>query len=804
MADEAIDVADSFVAEPGSEALAEPLFTYGISRLTWDDLMHASLVSYGWNQGVNTALSTSSVATSLFKAKYPSDEAINRLFRFRAKKDDKVHEQCLLLVLEAQMLLRELAEYKQRDPPRLYQQIREQIAKLPADDSDEEDLLARIAELRQIMMKALKRNNELEKRQKVLEFKAGLLIQHRTSVVEIERKKKKKKKGEDEDIERPTFYKDQKKMEAYGNLFFQLRTEPRYLAGLAYLIPPSTEEKQAFAETVILTLYANAFSPLEELMLMDLLKLSIEKEVNQNKNVNEFVSNTDSVVPLMIVSYNKRKQGKRYMKENFGNLIGEVIKSDDVYGADPSGKGFNKALLTKRCDKFFPVVLNTMEKLPFGLRYLCRVLKEKLSEKFPKADPNDLLRTVGYFIYYRFVGLALLAPDEFGLCEHEDLMTTTTLNLISLSTVLKAVFSDLGSIREGPLVAMNDWIESKVPEAKEYLKQAIDVPNAEDFLQVSKYGQLAKKEKDSIVILLYEICSMHKLVAANVKELIVDDEDPIKILIDELGTVPRCPSDDETEVQLVLDNRFPPRLNKTDIKKNLKIETIDGVIGVFRKIPGFSGDTLLEILVRMKLHCRKHGDKELADQVNQVIANLQNLAKHGLVSAENGFNSVLKDIQLELEARGRRKGEHLKEIERLKTAITELDEQKKSIDTKVSDFEAYLQSVRKNAEEQFESKSKKFEYKDLQKLKVIHDSEIPASQQSKVKFTITQVTMEEFEIQGKIKNLPGFSRDFHLELEKLLEAKEDGDATFDTGKGLELNVASTLIFLNKEFFKTKK
>jgi len=383
-------------------------------------------------------------------------------------------------------------------------------------------------------------------------------------------------------------------------------------------------------------------------------------------------------------------------------------------------------------------------------------------------------------------------------------MAITALNLISISTVLKAVFSDLGSIREGPLVAMNDWIESKVPEAKEYLKSAIDVPNAEDYLQVSKYGQLAKKEKDSIVILLHEICAMHKLVATNVKELIIDDEDPVKVLVEELGEVPRCPSDDETEVQLVLENRFPPRLNKTDLKKNLKIETIDGVIGVFRNIPGFSGDTLLEILVRMKLHCRKHGDKELADQVNQVIANLQNLAKHGLVSAENGFNSVLKDIQLELEARGRRKGEHLKEIERLKLAISELDEQKKHMDQKISDFETYLVSVRKIAEEKFESKVKKFEYKDLQKLKVIHDSEIPASQQGKVKFTITQVSMEEFEIQGKIKNLPGFSRDFHLELEKLLEAKEDGDVTFDTGKGLELNVASTLVFLNKEFFKTKK
>lgn len=78
---------------------------------------------------------------------------------------------------------------------------------------------------------------------------------------------------------------------------------------------------------------------------------------------------------------------------------------------------------------------------------------------------------------------------------------------------------------------------------------------------------------------------------------------------------------------------------------------------VARALPVALADDHAAILTfpSMKLHCRKHGDKELSDEVNQCIANLQNLAKHGLVSAEFGFNSVLKDIQLELEARGRRK-----------------------------------------------------------------------------------------------------------------------------------------------------
>jgi len=61
-----------------------------------------------------------------------------------------------------------------------------------------------------------------------------------------------------------------------------------------------------------------------------------------------------------------------------------------------------------------------------------------------------------------------------------------------------------------------------------------------------------------------------------------------------------------------------------------------------QKIPGFSGDTFLEIFVRMKIHCKKQGEEELAAEVNNVIANLQNLTKHGLVKPDNGFNSFFK------------------------------------------------------------------------------------------------------------------------------------------------------------------
>jgi len=211
--------------------------------------------------------------------------------------------------------------------------------------------------------------------------------------------------------------------------------------------------------------------------------------------------------------------------------------------------------------------------------------------------------------------------------------------------------------------------------------------------------------------------------------------------------------------------------SKLDRKKNLKSETIDDAIRIMQKIPGFIGDTFLEIFVRMKLHCKKHGEEEMAKQVNNVIANLQNLAKHGLVKPDNGFNSFLKDIQSEIAARGRRKQEHLKEIERLEKAIKELDDQKSFMEKKIADFDAYFEAIRKKNQENFVQRAKKFKYKDLAKLKVIADSEIPTSQQGKVAFTITQIEMDKFEIEGKIKGLPGFTREFTLELEKLLEKR---------------------------------
>jgi len=411
-------------------------------------------------------------------------------------------------------------------------------------------------------------------------------------------------------------------------------------------------------------------------------------------------------------------------------------------------------------------------------------------------------RAVGYYVFYRFVGTVIIRPDFFGIADPDGLTARDecAYNLVAISKVLKTTFM-LSEETTGPYVDMNDWILSKQDEVREYIKDVIDVQDAEEKLGVNKYAQLARKEKAVIVLPLADICQMHKWLHDNKKEIVENTQDPLNIILEDIGRTRSCPPNDHTEVQLTLENRFPPVLNKLEHKANLKTETISDAIKVLRKIPGFSGDTFLEIFVRMKLHCKKVGEEELANEVNQVIANLQNLAKYGLVSPKDGFNSFLKDISNEIQQRQARRAEHVRELERLKLAIKELDEAQKFMEAKKADFETMLDAIRKT--QVHETRTKKFKFKELQKAKVIADSQIPPAQQSKVIFEITHSSAETFQIKGKIKGIPQFQRNFNLELSDLLTAKENGQNTFDTDKGLELWVDSTLLFLNKNFYAKK-
>lgn len=133
----------------------------------------------------------------------------------------------------------------------------------------------------------------------------------------------------------PDFSTDPKKVEAYQELFYLLQAESRYVAKLVYLV--NIDEVQHFLDTVLITLYGAAFSPREEYLLLrlfqvlrwekgfffadnDFVQASIKNEMQVIKDIRGFIQ-AETVVPKMVITYNRRKQGVDYLKEVMGPLV---------------------------------------------------------------------------------------------------------------------------------------------------------------------------------------------------------------------------------------------------------------------------------------------------------------------------------------------------------------------------------------------------------------------------------------------------------------------------------------------------
>lgn len=105
-----------------------------------------------------------------------------------------------------------------------------------APKSDEVDWVQEIQELKQQLTMEIRKNHVLERDLAKLDKRIGLLIRNRGELKKDTKKDKKKKKKGEEDVKVPDFSTDQKKIEAYQELFYLLQAESRYVAKLVYLV----------------------------------------------------------------------------------------------------------------------------------------------------------------------------------------------------------------------------------------------------------------------------------------------------------------------------------------------------------------------------------------------------------------------------------------------------------------------------------------------------------------------------------------------------------------------------------------
>ncbi|XP_060777825.1 ras GTPase-activating-like protein IQGAP3 [Neoarius graeffei] len=537
------------------------------------------------------------------------------------------------------------------------------LLELGDDDIRQEGELLR---LREEVVRTIRSNRQLEADLDLMDLKIGLLVRNRVTLQEVvshHKKLTKKNKEELSDMMALDKHKGLKslskdkreKLEAYQHLFYLLQTQPSYLAQLIFLMPQNKSTR--FMETVIFTLFNYGSDCREAYLLLQLFTAALRHEIKLKVDQPQEVVTGNPTVIKMLVSFYRHARGQNALRDILGPVVREVLQDHTLsIRIDPveiykswinqteSQTGHKSSLpyevsaeqalshpevqqrlniaitnLKTLTDRMLHAITSNLHKLPYGLRYTAKVLRDSLHEKFPQASEEELYKIVGNLVYYRYMNPAVVAPDGFDVVEFgvgSVLLPDQRRTLGSIARILQ--HSAAHKYFHGDsahLNALNDYITHMHSKFRKFLKMVCDVPEPEERFNIDEYSEMVILNKPVIYISIGELINTHKLLLEHQDALCLDQKDALFVLLRDLGKVPSVqaligegvinsadPNLEQTlaqynkmEVSLTLTNKFDI-FKSSDEKpdaRGILLSTKQLIIDVIRAQPG---DTLSEVL----------------------------------------------------------------------------------------------------------------------------------------------------------------------------------------------------------------
>ena len=446
------------------------------------------------------------------------------------------------------------------------------------------------------LSKLIRQNESLEGDLDKMDVKIGLLVQNRISLQDsikttagfaatLKRDRREGQSSSELSVGTHRGLKALKKeshdkLKAYQHLFYLLQTNPNYLARLMFALPQSKTNK--FLESVILTLYNFGGNAREEYLLLKLFKTALIEEVSTRfDKINDVVAGNPLVVKL-VISYNRTGRGGYGLKELLGPLIKQVLDDTklkintnpvEVYkcwinqlesetgqacglpydvtqevalGYEEVQKRLAKSItdLKRMVTLFLTTIIKGLEKFPYGILYISKILFNVLKEKFPESQDKDLLKVIGNLVYYRYVNPTIIAPERFDMVDKkcdQNLNHDQRRNLGSIAKILQFAASKKGFGDESEhLMCLNPFIIECHEKFKMFFSQCISVPEPEDQFNIDQYTEAVLMAKPTIYISLSELCDSHQLVLDHREVVAPLSSDPLHSILNTLGPPSLC------------------------------------------------------------------------------------------------------------------------------------------------------------------------------------------------------------------------------------------------------------------------
>ncbi|XP_017925048.1 ras GTPase-activating-like protein IQGAP1 [Manacus vitellinus] len=787
--------------------------------------------------------------------------------------------------------------------------VRKFVHLLDQSDQDFQEELE-LMKLREEVVTLIRSNQQLENDLNLMDIKIGLLVKNKITLQDVVSHSKKLTKKNKEQLSDMMMLNKQRgglkalskekreKLEAYQHLFYLLQTNPTYLAKLIFQMPQNKSTK--FMDSVIFTLYNYASNQREEYLLLRLFQTALQEEIKSKVDqIHEIVTGNPTVIK-MVVSFNRGARGQNALRQILGPVVKEIIddkslniKTDpvDIYKSwvnqmeSQTGEAsklpydvtseqalsheevrtrLDASIRNMRTvtDKFLSAIVSSVDKIPYGMRFIAKVLKDSLHEKFPDAGEDELLKIVGNLLYYRYMNPAIVAPDAFDIIDLSaggQLTTDQRRNLGSIAKMLQHAASNKMFMGDNAhLSIINEYLLQSYQKFRRFFQAACEVPELQDKFNIDEYSDLVTLTKPVIYISIGEIINTHTLLLDHQDAIAPEHNDPIHELLDDLGEVPTIesligegsgnvndPSREmlaKTEVSLTLTNKFdvPGDENAEVDARTILLNTKRLIVDVIRFQPG---ETLTEILetsatseqeadhhramqkrairdaktpdkMKKSVSVKEDGNLNLQEKKDKIKAGLKKLTELGTVNAKNKYQELINDIAKDIRNQRRYRQRRKAELVKLQQTYSALNSKATFYGEQVDYYKSYIKTCLDNLASKGKVSKKPHEMKGKNSKKIslkytaarLHEKgvllEIEDLQGNQFKNVIFEISPTEevgdFEVKAKFMGVQ--METFMLHYQDLLQLQYEGVAVMKLFDRAKVNVNLLIFLLNKKFY----
>ncbi|KAN0065676.1 RasGAP protein [Thecaphora frezii] len=736
-------------------------------------------------------------------------------------------------------------------------------------DVEVEDDLARaqkrLRELKGRISAQSKKNFVLERDVRYLDSRIALLIANRMA---LDEQTEVASTLEDADPATGTAL-DDRKMQQYGNLFFLLQSEPRHIAALCRLV--SLAEIDTLLQTVMFTLYGNQYESREEHLLLTMFQSVLSA---QFETATEFGSllRANTPVSRMMTTYTRRGPGQSYLKSVLAERINSLIEHKDlnlevnplkVYeqminqieedtGSLPPNlpRGVPAEVAQENADvqaiiaprltmlmeianSFLLTIINSIEEVPYGIRWICKQIRSLTKRKYPDATEFAICSLIGGFFFLRFINPAIVTPQAYMLVDGPPAKhPRRTLTLIA--KMLQNLANKPSYAKEQYMMSLNPFVENNKTRMNAFLNALCDVGDFYDTLEMDQYMALSKKDLQ-IQITLNELYNTHSLVAQHLDVLAPNDKHHLRILIDELGPSPgQVARKENRTVDLQLFSRWETPIqdlttafmSENNVTQNdiLYMETKSIFVQLIRSIPALADRRPIN-LPQIAERAATTKDATLVRKGIKVKEMLRELEELKVVDRRDGYNLMTDEVASELAHLGNMREKVMEEMASLEAVLKTIGEHNNYLRSQLDTYKSYLQNVRMTSGSAKDKaaggvgvvsvggKEKKaakvqvlgpyrFTHAQMEKDGIIVESNVPENRRANIFFNITSPSPGTFIIALHYKGREKAILEMDLKLDDLLEKQKDDVQLLDL-EYVQLNVSKILQLLNKTFAKRK-